>query len=326
MRTRTAAIVGAVAISILPPPLAVDAQQPAKVARVGVLLYSTPEADPNIAAFRQGLRDLGYLEGQNLAMEYRFAEGKPERLPGLAADLVRLKPDVIFVLGGDVVRSAKQATETIPIVMAISTDPVEQGVVASFGRPGGNVTGVSFVADELAGKRLELLKEVAPRVSRVAFLWNPDHLDPEFRETQRGARALGLQLLPIEVRRPADFDAAFQAATRGRAQALLVVSSILMSLQQQQIAGFAAKQRLPLIAGWGPWTQAGALLAYGPNLNEMVRRAATHVDKILKGAKPADLPVEQPMRFELVINMKTAKALGLTFPPSILVRADQVIE
>jgi putative ABC transport system substrate-binding protein len=326
MKIRQAGLIVALAVGIVAAPLAAAAQPAGKVVRVGVLLYSTPQADINIGAFRAGMRDLGYMEGQNLAVEYRFAEGKPERLPGLAAELARLKPDVIFVLGGDVAPFAKQATDTIPIVMAISTDPVQQGLVSSFGRPGGNVTGVSFVADELAGKRLELLKEMAPRTSRVAFLWNPDHPDPEFRETQRAARTLGVQLLSLEVRRPADFDAAFQAATQKRAEAILAISSRLMFLQRQRIADFAAKNRLPLVGGWGPWAEVGGLMSYGPNLNEMVRRCATYVDKILKGAKPADLPVEQPTRFELVINLKTAKALGLTIPQSVLIRADQVLQ
>jgi putative ABC transport system substrate-binding protein len=321
-------LIAALALGLFAAPLTSHSQQPTKVARVGVLLYSTPQADSNIGAFVAGMRDLGYVEGRNLAVEYRFAEGKPERLPGLAAELVRVRPDVIFVLGGDVASYAKQATDTIPIVMAVSTDPVQQGLVASLARPGGNITGVTFVADELAGKRLELLREAAPRASRVAFLWNPDHPDPEFRETQRAARTLGVQLIPLEVRRPADFDAAFQTATAEpeRAQAVLAISSRLMTLHRQRIADFAARNRLPLIGGWGPWAEVGGLMSYGPNLNEVVRRAATYVDKILKGARPGDLPVEQPTKFELVVNLRTAKALGLTIPPSVLIRADQVIE
>ena len=208
----------------------------------------------------------------------------------------------------------------------MSSDPVQSGLVASLGRPGGNLTGVTFVADELAGKVLELLKEAAPRVTRVAILWNPDHADPEFRESQRAAGILGVRLQSLEVRRAGDFEGAFQSAVRDRAEALVVVPSRVMLLNRQRIADFAAKQRLILVGGWGAWTQFGGLLEFGPNPAGMVRRAANHVAKILKGAKPADLPVEQPTRFELVINLKAAKALGLTIPPSILVRADQVIE
>jgi putative ABC transport system substrate-binding protein len=307
-----------------PPPA--GAQQPAKGARVGVLLYGTPQADPSVTAFSQGLRDLGYVEGQNLSLEYRYAEGKPERLPDLAADLVRLQPDVILSFGGDVTPSVQKATRTIPIVMLVSNDPVQSGFVKSLARPGGNITGVTLILDELAGKTLQLLKEAAPRVSRVGVLWNPDHADPEFREIQRAARTLGVQLQSLEVRRAGEFDAAFEAARTDRAEALIAVSSRQMVLHQQRIAEFASKNRLVLVAGWGPWTQIGGLMTYGPNVNQMARRAATYVDKILRGAKPADLPVEQPTRFELVINMKTAKSLGLTIPPSILVRADQVIQ
>jgi ABC-type uncharacterized transport system substrate-binding protein len=301
-------------------------QQPAKVPRLGVLLFGSPQTEPGMSSFLQDLQKLGYAEGRTIAIEYRSAEGNPERLPDLAADLVRLKPDVIFAVGGDVVLIAKRATGTIPIVATMSNDPVQSGLVTSLGRPGGNVTGVTMVYDELAGKTVELLKEAAPRVSRVAVLWNPNHADPEFRETQRAARILGVRLQSLEVRQAGDFEGAFQAAVRERAEALIVVTSRIMLLHRQRIADFAMKHRLIVVGGWGPWAQLGGLLTYGPNQADMWRRAASHVDKILKGAKPADLPVEQPTRFELVINMKTAKALGLTFPPSILVRADQVIQ
>ena len=303
-----------------------DAQQPGKGARVEVLLYSTPQADPNLPAFRQGLHDLGYIEGQNLSLEYRYAEGRPERLPELAAELVRRKPDAIVSLGGDVTPSAQKATPTIPIVMLVSNDPVQSGFVASLARPGGNITGVTLILDDLAGKTLELLKGAAPRVSRVTVLWNPDHADPEFRELQRAAPLLGVQLQSAEVRRAGDFHGAFEAARKGRAEALIVVTSRQMLLHHQRIGEFASKSRVPLVAGFGPWTDVGGLMTYGPNVNQMARRAAAYVDKILKGAKPADLPVEQPTRFELVVNLKTAKALGLTIPPSILVRADRAIQ
>ncbi len=326
MRHGMAAIAAAVALAGLAAPPASDAQQPAKGARVGVLLFSNPQADFQLATFRQGLRDLGYLEGQNITLQYRFAEGRAERLPGLAAELVGLRPDVILALGGDVAPSAKRATDTIPIVFASSADPVQLGLVAGLARPGGNATGVTYIMDELSGKRLQLLQEAAPRISRVAVLWNPNHLDPDYREAERAARTLHLRIHSLEVRGPEDFGGAFQAAAAARVDALSVVSSRLTMLHHQRIVEFAAKHHLPLAGGWGTWAQAGGLLSYGPNVNAMARRTATYVDKILKGAKPADLPVEQPTRFELVLNFKAAKALGLTIPQSILIRADHVIQ
>jgi putative ABC transport system substrate-binding protein len=210
--------------------------------------------------------------------------------------------------------------------MLTSQDPVEAGVVASFARPGGNLTGVAFVSEETAGKRLQFLKEAAPSLTRVAVLWNPDHPDGEYRNTEAAGRLLGIHVQSLEVRRVADFDGVFEAATRARAEALMVVSSRLMNLNRPRIQEFAGKQRLPLVSGWGPWARTGGFMSYGPDLDALVRRAATHVDKILKGARPGDLPIEQPTRFELVINLKTAKALGLTIPPSLLGRADHIIE
>ena len=301
-------------------------QSPPKVARIGVLLYGTPDTDPNFAAFRDGLRDLGYVEGRNVAFEYRFAEAKPERLAGLAADLVKQEPHVIFALGGDVAPFARAATNTIPIVMSTSNDPVQTQLVSSLARPGGNVTGVTLIASDLAAKRLQLFKEIAPAMSRIGILWNPDHADPEYRETQITARQLGLQLHSLEVRRPAEFDAAFAAATTARVEAIVVVSSRLMTLSLPRITEFAAKQRIVLVTGWGRWATGGALLSYGPDLNATVRLTAGQVDKIIKGAKPGDIPIEQPTKFQLVINTKTAKAFGLTVPPSLLLRADQIIE
>jgi putative ABC transport system substrate-binding protein len=300
--------------------------QTTKSARMGVLLYSSPSTDANVPVLREALRGLGWVEGRNLTIEYRFAEGKFERLPDLAEELVRLRPDLIYAAGGDVAPYAKKATATIPIVATVSNDPVESGLVASLRRPGGNVTGVTFLLSDLAGKRLEMLHEIAPGLSRVAVLWNPDHADSDFRETQALASRLGMRVVALEARRPGDIDAALQTAVRERAEALIVVSSRLMSLQRQRILDFAAHQRLLLATGWGAWTDDGALFTYGPNIDEMVRRAATHVDKILRGAKPGDLPMEQPTTFELVINLKTARALGLTVPPSLLVRADRVLE
>jgi putative tryptophan/tyrosine transport system substrate-binding protein len=306
--------------------IATEAQQAGKVTRLGALLFGTPATDPNLAAFVAGLRDLGYVEGRNLALEYRSAEGRPERVRELAVQVISLKPDVIVVLGGDMVPFVKDATSTIPVVMLTSQDPVEAGVVASFSRPGANLTGVAFVSSETAGKRLQFLKEAVPSLTRVAVLWNPDHRDPEYRDIEAAARRLGVHIQSLEARRPEDFDGAFQSATRARAEALMVVSSRFMNLSRSRILEFVSKQRIPLVTGWGPWVRAGGLLSYGPDLDALIKRAASHVDKILKGAKPADLPIEQPTKFELVINLKTAKALGLTIPPSVLGRADQVIE
>jgi putative ABC transport system substrate-binding protein len=306
--------------------LAAHAQPAGKVARLAVLLFETPTTNPNLPSFVAGLRDLRYVEGRNVTFEYRYADGHPERLRDLAVQAAALKPDVIVVLGGDMVPSIKEATSTIPIVMLTSQDPVEAGVVASFGRPGGNMTGVAFVSSETAGKRLQFLKEAMPSLSRVAVLWSPDHPDGEYRNAEAAARQLGLHLHSLEVRRPADFDGAFDAAVRGRAEALMVVSSRLMNLNRTRILEFAGKQRLPVVSGWGPWARTGSLMSYGPDLDALVRRAATHVDKILKGARPGDLPIEQPTKFELVINLKTARALGLTIPHSLLGRADHVVE
>jgi ABC-type uncharacterized transport system substrate-binding protein len=296
------------------------------IARLGIFLYSRPQGDPNIGAVLHGLRDLGYVEGSNIAIEYRYAEGKPERLPELAAELVRLRPDAIVAFGGDVARHVIQATQTIPLVFISSADPVQLGYVASLARPGGNTTGVTLLMDELASKRLELLKEAAPHVSQVAFIWNPDHPDNEGLEAARAARALGIKLHAIAVRQVDDFEGAFRAASQAGADSLYVVSSRLTVLKMPVIVEFGTKNRLPLAGGWGAWAKSGGLLSYGPNLGVMARHAASLVDKILKGAKPAELPVEQPTKFELVINLKTAKTLGLTISPALLARADEVIE
>src|SRR5215813_9169293 len=283
-------------------PLAARAQQAPKTSRLGVLLFSTPQSDPQMETARRALRDLGYVEGQNLAIEYRSAEGQPERLPDLAADLVRMKPDVLFALGGDVTPAAVKATQTIPIVFTSSADPVQLGFVASLARPGGNATGVTFLLDELASKRLEILKQAASRVSRVGFLWNPDHPDNELTEAERAAASLGVELKPLAVRGPADFDAAFSAATQARVDALYVVTSRLTLQNLGRIVNFAADNRLPLAGGFGAWAKQHGLLSYGPNVDDMTRRAVAYIDRILKGTKPADLPVQQPTRFELVIN------------------------
>ncbi|MGH7335913.1 MAG: ABC transporter substrate-binding protein [Candidatus Rokuibacteriota bacterium] len=292
----------ALALALLAAPLSAEAQPTGKVARPGVLLLSS--ADPNLDAFRRGLRELGHIEGRNLVIEYRAAEGNAGRLADLAVELVQLKPDVLFALGGNVAPFAKHATRTVPIVMVTSADPVRGGLVASLARPGGNVTGVTFLSADLAAKRLQFLKEVAPTISRVGLLWNPDHADDEFAETQAAARTLGIQLQSLEVRASADFEGAFQAAVTGRAEAIIVVSSRQMTLNRARILEFARSSKLPLACGWGPWAQGGALLSYGPDQNLLVRRAATYVDKILRGAKPADLPVEQPTKVELIINLR----------------------
>jgi ABC-type uncharacterized transport system substrate-binding protein len=306
-------------------PLAARAQQPKRVPHIGILLF----AQQDLAVIRpclQELEALGYVDGKSVTIEYRDAEGKNERLPALAAELVRLNPDVIFSFGGEQAPIVKRATASIPIVVVVSNDPVASGLVASLARPGGNITGVTYVRDQLAGKTIALLKDVAPGVFRVAVLWNPNHTDPEFRETQRAARALPVQLQSLEVRESGDFEHAFQEATRAHIEALIVLGSRLMALHSRQIADFAAKNRLILV-GTPKWlSEVGSLLTYGPNPVEMNRRAARYVDKILKGAKPADLPMEQPTKFELVINLKTAKALGLTIPAGVLSIADEVVE
>jgi putative ABC transport system substrate-binding protein len=302
------------------------AQPAGKVARLGVVLFETPATNDNVPAFLAGLRDLGYVEGRNLAIEYRYADGRVDRVRDTALEAVALKPDVIVVLGGDIVPFVKAATSAIPVVMLTSNDPVEAGLVASFARPGGNVTGVAFVSAETAGKRLQFLKEAAPSIARVAVLWTPDHPDGEYRSAEGAARRLGIQLQSLEVRRAGDLDAALDAAVSARADALMVVPSRFMNLNRARILEAAGRYRLPVVSGWGPWVRAGGLMSYGPDLDALVRRAATHVDKILRGARPADLPIEQPDKFSLVINTKTARAFGLTVPPSLLGRADHLIE
>jgi len=307
-------------------PLALRAQPAARRPRVGILIFGTPQTDPNTQALLRGLRELGYVEGQNVTFEFRFAEGKFERLPAMAAELVALKPDVLFALGGDVVTFLAKATQTIPIVYAISADPVRLGLASSLAKPGGNSSGVTFLSDEIAAKRLELLKEVAPRATRVGFLSNPDHADNELPVTQRAAAALGVQLHLMEVRRSADLVGAFNGATQARIDALYVVSSRQTDGGLSPIIEFATTNRLPLAAGWGAWVQAGAVMSYGPNVRDSVHHSATYVDKVLKGARIGELPVQQPTRFELLINLKTAKAFGLSIPESFLLRADKVIE
>ena len=310
-------------------PLAPGAQQGSKLPRIGVLHPGAPTTSSHFAAaFDQGLREHGYRQGQDIVLERRFAEAKAERMSEIAAELVRMKVDVIVTSTDPGIAAVKQQTQTIPIVMANSTDPVGTGFVASLARPGGNVTGLSSLSPELSAKRLELLKEAVPGLSRVAIVWNPDVRGAvlEYKETERAARSLHLQLQSVEVNRPDDFDRAFSALTTGRAEALTVASSSVAFRNRGRIANLAQKHRLPSIYGLREFADAGGLMAYGPNYADGWRRAAKYVDRILKGAKPGDLPVEQPTKFELVINLKAAKALGLTIPPSLLARADQIIE
>ena len=306
-------------------PLATHAQPALRMRRIGVLLFAKQD-QAGISPFLRGLEALGYVDGKTVAIEHRDADGKYERLPELADELVRLNLDVIFCFGGDVAPIVKKATATIPIVVVVSDDPVESGLVASLGRPGGNVTGLTQVHDQLAGKSVQLLKDLAPGVSRVAILWNPNHADPEFRETQRASRSLGVQLQSLEVREPGAFEVAFQAAKRERAEALIVIGSRLMNVNRQLIGDFVAKNRLILVGVPSYLNEIGALLTYGPNVPELMQLASTYVDKILKGAKPADLPMRQPTTFKVTINLKIAKNLGLTVPPTVMALADNVIE
>ena len=307
-----------------------NAQQPRKIAKIAYLAPSTPAAVAHlIEAFRQGLREHGYVEGKDFVLELRYGDGKAERLPELARELVSLKVDVILTSTDGAITVVKKQTQTIPIVMATSTDPVETGFVASLARPGGNVTGLSVISPELGGKRLELLREVVPRLSRVAFIWNPDipGATLEYKEVEGASHSLRLQLQFLEVRRSNDLQNVFSAVTKGHAEALILAwpNPVLFS-NRDQVTTFAQINRLPAIYAQKEFVDAGGVMSYGPNLAHLYRRAATYVDKILKGAKPADLPVEQPTKFELVINLKTAKQISLTIPPNVLARADRVIK
>jgi ABC-type uncharacterized transport system substrate-binding protein len=305
-----------------------EAQQPKKVSRIGFLTASSLSAvSGRIEAFRQVLRELGYTEGKTIVIEFRYAEGKLDRLPALVAELVRLKVDIIVSGGPQVTRAAKEATGTIPIVMGFDYDPVGSGFVASLARPGGNITGLSTLAPEISGKQLELLKEIVPRLSRVAVLGTstqPGYAQV-LKETELAAGALRVKLQYLDVLNPKDIETAFRAATKGRADALLALQSAVLLPQRTQLADLAVKSRLPAMYQASEYVEAGGLMTYGVNVNDLFRRAATYVDKILKGAKPADLPVEQPTKFELIINLKTAKQIGLTIPPNVLARADKVI-
>jgi len=309
---------------------AAQAQQPKKVPRIGYLApLSLASESARIESFRQGLRDLGYIEGKNILIDYRYAEGKEDRLQALAGELVQLKVDVLVAQGFTASRAAKQATTTIPIVIVTATDPVETGIVASLARPGGNITGVSRLTRDLAGKRLELLKEVVPGLSPVGVLWDANSKAAAIglKEYEAMARALKVQFQSLEVRGPnPDLEAAFQAAARGRANTLITITNPVLRRYAKRIAELAIKDRLPSMYEGSYYVEDGGLMSYSADDAENFRRVATYVDKILKGAKPADLPVEQPTKFELVFNLKTAKQIGLTIPPNVLARADRVIK
>ena len=312
---------------LLAPNFSAAAQQPTKIPRIGYLIAASPSSFAG-EAFRQGLRELGYVEGKNIIIEYRFAEVKFDRLPALAAELVRLKVDVIVTGGPPSTRAAKEATVTIPIVMTQVGDPVGSGFVASLARPGGNITGLSSLGPELSGKQLELLKEIIPKLSRVAVFGtstNPDNAQM-LREVELAAGAFGVKLQYLDVLDPKDIENAFRAASKGRAEAfLMMVPGSIARAHRTQVVELAVKSRLPAIYQSRAYVEDGGLMTYGVNNTDLGRRAATYVDKILKGAKPADLPVEQPTKFEFIINLKAAKQIGLTIPPNVLARADRVI-
>lgn len=314
-------------LSLLAVPLAAEAQPAGKVWRIGVLL-GAPRETPRYAPFHQGLREFGYVEGQNIAIEWRSSDGNAERFPDLAAELVRLKVDVIVVGDNPAIAAAQRATSTIPIVMVLAMDPVRTGFVGSLGRPGGNITGLTAQATDIQGKALQLLKDAVPTISRVAVLW--DATEPGRRvqatEAEGAARALGLEVHLREVRSPAELDSLFTAMVRERVDAVLVHPSQIIGTHRARIAALAAQSRLPTmgVAPW--WGEAGGLLAYSASALDRFQRAASYVDKLLRGTKAADLPVEQPMRFKLVINLQTAKTLGLTIPPTLLFQADEVIQ
>ena len=329
MRPSRVALLATLALALLAPPLAADAQQPAKIPRLCLLApYSASQWATRYNAFLQGLRDLGYVDGRNITIDYLSADGQLERFPALAAECLRLKADIILTATTPATQAAKRATNTIPIVMMLTGDPVGTGLVASLARPGGNVTGQSVMADGLSAKRLELLKEAVPGISRVAVLSNfgDPVAAPQVNEIESAARSLSLRLKIRDVRKADDLPAAFSGAARDGAQGLLTTVETIFVVHRTRVAELAARHRLPAMYPNREFTDAGGLMSYGPTTLDLFRRTAIFVDKILKGAKPADLPVEQPTRFELVINMKTAKALGITFPRSILIRADQEIE
>jgi len=325
-KTLITSLLATVLLSTVPPG---EAQQPAKVPRIGFQLDSPASAvTARTEAFRQGLRELGYIEGKNIIIEWRSAEGKIERRSELAAELVRLKVDVIVSGGPSVTRGVKEATSTIPIVMAQDTDPVGSGFVASLARPGGNITGLAALAPEMSGKQLDLLKQIVPKLSRVAVIGNSNVPGDAqaLRETVLAAGSFEVYLRYLDVPDPKDIETVFRAAAKGRADAVLVLGNPILNAHRKQIVDLAVKHRLPATYARPEFVEAGGLMTYGTSYNDLFRRAATYVDKILKGAKPADLPVEQPTKFEFIVNLKAAKQIGLTIPPNVLARADRVIK
>ena len=316
--------------SLILAPLVAETQQGAKIPRIGVLFASTPAATSHfLDSLRQGLREYGYVEGQHIILEPRYGQAGRERMSDLASQLVRIKVDLVVAATDPATVAIRQASRTIPVVMANSTDPVGSGFIVSLARPGGNVTGLSALSPELSGKRLELLREIVPGLARAAIVWNPEVRGAlfDYKETESAARSMSLHLRSVEVSRGEDLDRAFSEVTDQQAQVLIVQTpNPILFANRSRIAGFAQKTRLPSIFGQKEFAEAGGLITYGPNTADLWRRAATYVHRVLKGTKPADLPVEQPTKFELVVNLKTAKALGLTIPQSILLRADHVIE
>jgi ABC-type uncharacterized transport system substrate-binding protein len=311
-----------------------QAQQPKKLPRIGILFIGGRD-QPHLEAFKQGLRERGYSEGKNILLEYRYAEGNLDRLQSLASELVQLKVDVIVTTSGNSARAATKATKTIPIVLTTGADPVKSGLAESLAKPGRNITGLSIIEEDLSGKRVEILKETLPKMTRLAYLWNPVAVsysaagktsgNPSYDEAEKITKNIGIQLIPYRVRNLAEIEKAFADMRKVRPHALLVLQSPVMTLNSKHIVELALEQDLPGIYPSNQFAEQGGLIAYGPKIGEMYRRAATYVDKILKGANPADLPVEQPTKFELVINLKTAKHIGLTIPPNVLARADRVI-
>jgi len=329
MTTRRRELLVALGAGALACAAAVRAQAPPTIRKIGLLSGFSPSVEArSYQAFLLGLRDLGWVEGKNISIEYRYAEGRHDRLPDVAADLVRLKVEVIVTTATSDTLAAQKATRAIPIVMVAGGDPVASGLVESLARPGANITGLSQMLQGLGGKRLELLKEIVPKLSDVAVLWNPQSTSAtlNWRENQQPARQLGIQLHSLEVRSPNELDKAFEAAIGARAGALAILPDPVITTNLKRIVDFAAKSRLPSIYQSSEFADAGGLVTYGPDRADLFRRAATYVDKILKGTKPGDLPVDQPTKFELVVNLKTAKALGITIPQSVLFRADRVIE
>jgi putative tryptophan/tyrosine transport system substrate-binding protein len=324
------AFITTVIVGLFAAPPHADAQASGKLYRIGFISTATPkETQHLVKALDDGLRELGYIDGRNIAFERRFAEGKQERLPALVAELVRLDVDVIVTGSNPVITAVKQATVSIPVIMAVSRDPVGAGFIASLARPGGNITGLSNdPGPDILGKNMELLKEAVPRISRVAYLWNPvpPGADTYRKAAESAVRKLGVAWHSVEVRQPNEFEGAFAAMVRDRMDAVLVAQDPLFLSARSRVVLLASRHRLPTMYGNREYAEVGGLMSYGPNIADQFRRVSAFVDKILKGAKPADLPVEQPTKFELVINLKTAKALGLTIPPSLLLRADQVIE